>query len=483
MKHNSALIDLIRTLQPGELEELRVFVQNPVPVSVQSTQPTLQLYAAIAAAAPGFSAENLTKERLYAALYPGESWVEGRLKKAMIALHKQVQAFLLIRHYFQEENTVQQQMDLCAVFQKRGLKSRYEQMLRKAADSLETALEKDAEYYRLKFRIDLARNNEALAKNQTRTDLPIPQMLQNLAVSYHINRLEILNFFLNQQKLTQVDAVGPVRYALQETVPGDYLDASGDLFIQQRMYEFLTQDQLSPDAFRDLNRAILQREPTISPGTLRNAYTMLRNVCQQLIYSGHKEYLEVLHELLRDNLERGYLYYPETDQKITPGAFLNLVNVGLLTRQYAWVRDFLASHREAILGDNETGDYYRLNYASYLFAIGEYEAALDSLPPAFSNISYQLIARRLEIKVFYELQSELLEFKLDAFKMYISRASRKFLSRELRGRNADFANLLAQILQSTPGDAGRKEQLLKRIRERVWAAERDWLLEKVQALA
>jgi hypothetical protein len=172
----------------------------------------------------------------------------------------------------------------------------------------------------------------------------------------------------------------------------------------------------------------------------------------------------------------------ENDNKILSNTFLNIVNVGLITHQFDWVQDFLTTHRNRILGDNETGDFYKLNRAAYLFATGQFETALETLPQSFPNIIYHLIARRLEIKIYYELQSDLLEFKLDAFKMYISRASRKFLSKELRERNADFANLLTQIIQSKPGDPNRKPRLLKRIGERVRAAERDWLIEKVNKM-
>ncbi|MCC6459901.1 MAG: hypothetical protein IT260_05505, partial [Saprospiraceae bacterium] len=91
-------------------------------------------------------------------------------------------------------------------------------------------------------------------------------------------------------------------------------------------------------------------------------------------------------------------------------------------------------------------------------------------------------ARRLEIKIYYEQASELLPYKVDAFKMFISRASQKFLSAQLRQRNADFANLVYQLMQTAPADRKRAERLLLRIQEKKWVADRDWLLEKARAL-
>jgi hypothetical protein len=125
---------------------------------------------------------------------------------------------------------------------------------------------------------------------------------------------------------------------------------------------------------------------------------------------------------------------------------------------------------------------YRINRALYLFALQEFEQALEVLPEKVDEVVYHLMARRLEIKIYYETQSELLQYKLDAFKMYVSRASKKFLSDNLRKRNADFVNLLYQIMQSPPGDPARFERLLQRVETKKWAADRDWLLEKVREL-
>jgi hypothetical protein len=483
MNERNTLIDLIKTLHPDEFKDLKTFVGQPVPHAVPNNPDAGRLLDIILKVSPDFPEEKLKKKNLYEALYPTSPWVDGRLKKVMIALHKQIQAYLLVQHYFREENAFQRQVDLSDIFQKRGLKNRYDQIIQKTTKDLEGAREKNADHFFQKFRIEYTWSHQALGKNQTRRDLNIQRMLQNLGIFYHIRRLEIINFFLNQQKLTNLDASGPILHAINELPPlSTYFEESGDLFIQQKIFDFQRQTNPSTDDFRELTHWLKRRESSISASALQNAYTFLRNCCHTLIYTGRHEYLEILHELHKDNLERGYLYNVENDNKILSNTFLNIVNVGLITHQFDWVQDFLTTHRNRILGDNETVDFYKLNRAAYLFATGQFESALETLPQSFPNIIYHLITRRLEIKIYYELQSDLLEFKLDAFKMYISRASRKFLSKELRERNADFANLLTQIIQSKPGDPNRKPRLLKRIGERVRAAERDWLMEKVNKM-
>ena len=92
------------------------------------------------------------------------------------------------------------------------------------------------------------------------------------------------------------------------------------------------------------------------------------------------------------------------------------------------------------------------------------------------------MGKRLELKSFYEIRSDLLPYKLDAFKMFLSRTSQKLLAESQRIIHVDFANLLTQIHTSLPGDQKRSEKLVARIQEKKQAAEWRWLLEKAKAL-
>lgn len=83
----------------------------------------------------------------------------------------------------------------------------------------------------------------------------------------------------------------------------------------------------------------------------------------------------------------------------------------------------------------------------------------------------------------YELNSSFLPYKLDAFKMFLSRTSQKLLSESQKQLNVDFANLLTQLMASAPGDKKRAELLIKRIQGKKQTAEWRWLFEKAKVLS
>ena len=186
-----------------------------------------------------------------------------------------------------------------------------------------------------------------------------------------------------------------------------------------------------------------------------------------------------LHLLYRDNLNRGFLHY---NGKLHPSRYLAVSDNAIAIGEYDWALEFIQQNRHNIIGDNDSNDCYRLNMANYYFSRRMYAECIDFIPPSSVFTDYLLKAKRLELMALFETQSELLTFKLDTFKMFVSRTSPKILSDYFRQIHSDFINLLHQIVYSTPGDLKRSELLVKRVHERKQAAEWRWLLEKAQEL-
>jgi len=98
-------------------------------------------------------------------------------------------------------------------------------------------------------------------------------------------------------------------------------------------------------------------------------------------------------------------------------------------------------------------------------------------------VDYLVAGKRLELKALYELQSDLFPYKLDAFKMFVSRTSQKLLPKARRRMNVAFTNLMYQLVALIPGDRKRAKRFLERVEEKKQTAERRWLLAKGKFLA
>lgn len=477
----SYLIEVLQTLSQDELQDFALFIASPQFRTKRQFEEMQLLFDAIVARILDNPDATLDKQVIYNIVFPDSEFVDGKLDKLMVELNKLLRQYLLIQYYFRPENEVQTQLDMIAILELRNLESKKLQAIQKLARQQASTNQKGTEYFYHQSRLERVIHDHETQYNQLKSDLNIPNVVQNIDVFHYLNRLEMLNRFLIQQRPAQLQVEEPVRQALEEsTVPQRYLDYSVELRIRYKVFLLLRSNAPTRTDFEELLHMLRQHRSELAEDTVKESYTYLRNLCVMMINSGTLDLLPVLHAIQKDNLENGDFYY---QGRLSPSSFISMVVTAIRIKEFEWVGQFLETHQDKIIGDNESQDLFRMNKALHLFAMQQFDDALDMLPEKIDEVVYHLMARRLEIKIYYETQSELLQYKLDAFKMYVSRASKKFLSDNLRKRNADFVNLLYQIMQSPPGDPTRVERLFQRIEDKKWVADRDWLLEKVSELS
>lgn len=478
---DSYLIQVLNTLHAGEQEELIEFAGSGYFNRGHFHQETLSLLGLILSNAGNQQLASWSKETLYQYLFPGQPFIKGKLEKIMSELNKMVRTFLLWKEYARLENEFEQQFDWARVMRRRNLTQRYQQALNKVSKLQEDIPYRESEFYYQQFLLEYEIHDWQSLFNRKKGDLNIPNTIQNLEIYYYLNRLELLNRFLLQSKVTYLEIPETLAFALEETrIPVRYLQESCVLLITYEIHLVLKNPKPLPEEFDKLSNLLLRHEAEISSGLLQQFYTYLRNLCVYLIHTGSFEMRPVLHRLQQDNLKRGYLYY---NGLITASAFLSVTTIGLKVKNFEWIRKFIEDHKNKIIGDNESRDFYRLGLAYYYFETGQFEKALDQVPPTSPDTDFLLKSRRLELMIYFESDSDLLPYKIDAFKMFISRASNKLIPAQTREFNTNFINLLAQIASSVPGDKKRSERLLQRIRLKQPVSEREWLLEKAAAIA
>lgn len=473
----SYLLEIIQRLNKEELIAFERFSQAQAPGL--PGERVLALIHFLQNAAPNYAKSSIQKVFAYAVVFEGEPYREGRLEKVMVEVTKLLKAFLLQLHYFDKTNETGRQVDWAIVLKERGLPILSGQALTKAKKQMPIALDRD-QYHQL-FKVELEIFGRATANNHLKGDLNVPQTLKALDLYYHIARLELLNHYLLQLRVTKLGLPHPENFPwFKVDIPPAYLEDAPVLKIAHKITELLLQDLPPLTDFQTLSTLLKTHEATVAPSLLHQFYTYLRNFCAFHIIAGADHLLPLYHQLQRDNLERGYLYHEGS--RISASAFISLTTAALRVGDIEWANHFIQSHKGRVIGENSSFDLYRLNWAQYLFALGKWEEALDNIAPVFDFLNYTLSAKRLEIKILYELKSELLPYKASAFKIFITRASQKFMPSERRLPNADFINLIHQILRSKPGQKGRSARLMRHIQAKPRTAERDWLIEKVAQL-
>jgi hypothetical protein len=478
----SQLLEVLKTLDEAERKALLLYAEAMISFGKKIQEDALSLLQIIMTSAPRFEAEKLQKEHIYAQIFPDTPWVSGKLEKVMVEANKLVRMFLLQKFYLKNLNAVQQQLDWAKVMAERGLVQQKQVFLQKLQHHpLVTHAPVSQEEAYEQFLIEMAVVHTETEHNNMKGDLNIPKALKAFDIYSHLVRLELLNNYLLQQKVINLTIPQSVELAIESVaISTEYSAQTPILQVFEKIFRLLQKDIPQIEDFTQMAELLAQNENHIAPDLLKQSFTYLRNLCTILINAGATQLLPAYHQLQRDNLERGYLYYE--GNKLSASAYISVALGAIRAHNFEWAATFIEDHKGRVIGDNKTFDLYHLNKAQYLFAIGQYEAALDIIPPTFEYLNYTLIAKRLEIKALYELRSDLFQYKLGAFKVYITRASQKHLSSALRGPNSEFVNILLQIQNSKPGDPMRSRRIQQRIQQKTQAAERDWLWEKAANL-
>jgi hypothetical protein len=139
--------------------------------------------------------------------------------------------------------------------------------------------------------------------NQAKGDLSIPMLLLNLDQYYQNYRTELRNRYLLQQKATQLPDL-TIAEATAKLSQGESIL----LQITQRIGDLLSKDLPSTEEFRDLMQILHRQQDSLSLQTLAQFYGYLRSAFTLFINAGHFNLVPLLHEVHKDNLDRGYFF-------------------------------------------------------------------------------------------------------------------------------------------------------------------------------
>ncbi len=478
---NSALVETIKVLRLDEISKIRAYFESSFFKREPHSEEISKLFGLIADAYPDFTTERLGKEMVYRALYSEKIPVKGKLDKIMTELNQHIRDFVVSSHYLSEENQFEYWLQWATWLRNRGLLDRYELAITKLEKWQQNEADFGTEYYYRQFLLEREKHNWRSLSNQKKGDVNLPNVIRNLDLYYHLSRLEFLNRLQLQRKVTLLDLDAEVDPSLVEPqVSSRYLEENPVLYAEYQLF-YLLKHTIPPEGeVQRFTHWLIEHEHLMDKEYCYRFWAYLRGLYSLLINSGRNDLMSSLHQIHQDNLEKGLLFF---QNKLSPSAYKNVTFTALAAGQPNWALQFVEKYKDIIIDENETRDFYRLNLAFCFFALGEFEKALDALPPASSYSDYHSAARRLELKIYFELDSDLLPYKMESFKMYVFRASKNTLAEGKKELLLNFYNLLQQICQSPKGDKARAQQILQRIEKKKMVAEKSWLIEKAKQLA
>jgi len=475
IKENTTM-ELLRSLSEQEWADLELFLQSPYFNRGVQAERLLRLYEVLRSAGGSLP----DKAVLTSDIFAGESAPPGKMDKLLSEFNGLLREFLLLQYQKNTTDAFNEALHWAVILRQKGLMKRYDAAMQKAEKVLKAERVESLELYYNRFKLEYEKYSKERLFNIFNSDFHANETIFCLDNYYLLCRSEIINVLLSLERVVLVNVPEHFRQPQKHLIhkENDW-EGEGLLKVSLSINEQFLQKYPSSIGIAAVFDILKKNEHVLSDIALQNYFAHLRNLCALRIKAGDKTLLQVLHDIQSYSLEKGYILLMG---KISPSAYLTIVIVAVKVNKVSWALEFVSKYKEKIIDPNMKELYYDVAKGMCFFYQGDIDECLSLLPSHTADMLLHTNAKRLEIKCYYELQSELLPYKIEAYKVFLSRASKKLLSPDIRDFEGNFVNLLLQIINCPPGDAFKLERLERRIQEKTTVADRDWLLQKVAAM-
>jgi hypothetical protein len=419
----------------------------------------------------------LDKKHLHSLIYKDEVYQAGKLEKLMAQTNQLLRQFLSTQFYQSPENELEVHLDWLQILYNKGLNEAFifeSKKLERKTKALPESIQK----IQFLFRHAHIKLENQLLHYDLKIDLGLPEITFLLDKYYLLQKIELdLNVLFQRglKRTENLEPLLPVNFDALQHYQGDFL-----LSIFLRLHHALKQETVTiPDIIR-WEQEIEDHKDTMDLETVKGLFLCIRNICTDLYGRGNQDAFELIYRFQQKHFEKGYLYF---GGNLVITAYTNIANFAMLMGDFDWALHFIESQKNRIKsvppGDN---DFYKLSLARYYFYLKQYEKAMEYMPLYFTEPLYIHISKRLEIKILYDLNDDLFEYKMESFKMFVSRTTKKIIRPENVPYNLNFINILFQLTNATPNDKKRAVTIIRRIIEKKTVAEKEWLLEKAREL-
>lgn len=444
---------------------------------------TRSLIAYLSAIYPNFNSKNCDRKIIYRKLFPKKAHDQQKLALLFTYTMRLLEDFLVEEQLKDEDN--HRKLLLLKKLRKLEKDKTYFNLYKKYSEHLENLPYRDVDHYRFKYQ--LSSEVSAHPKDQSKKDKEyILQVKQNnLDVYFMSEKLRDICEMHVRSQLLKLDYDPGLAIDLVHAL-GPVIDQYSDvpsIYFYYHLYELIVNDK--EENYSLLSQSIRDFQNSFRRSELQRIYDFLRNYCLLKTNQGHKQYLQEVFLLYKEELESGLLF--DEDGILAEWHYKNIITAGINLGEMGWVKSFIEEYKD-FLHPDLMENAYSYNLANFYFANEEFDKAQDLLMDVeYTDIRYSLNAKMLLLRLFYEKDEyDALQSLLESFRLFVKR--NKQISEE---RYKGYYNLIkfARRVYNVRNHVGYSDnkkvvRILKRIEEELGRTSnifyRSWLQSKIE---
>ncbi len=278
----SNLIEAIRTLSQKEMKEFGEFVSSPF---FNKNKNVIKLYEIIKKYYPELESEKLSKENVYAKLFPSEKYKDSSMRLLMFYLYETLEKFLAYTGY--TRNELQYKKNLLAEFNERNLLKDFEKTYTEVKEKLDNTLTKDEDFYIDSFDIAdvyfefLSKvHSEKYEKYMNAENLE--SMFSNLTFNYLIRIFKFYAVVLNTHFLFNAK----IKTDHFDNILSNFNPAQFESVPLVNIYYrviMMLMKPLEEEHYFVLKKLVIENEQTLAITDLTDLYVNLENYCTRKV--------------------------------------------------------------------------------------------------------------------------------------------------------------------------------------------------------
>ena len=419
--------------------------------------------------------EALDKGNIWRAAYGNKKFASLRYARLLSDLTKLLERFLVMEYTYSGDTD--RSIALLNIYNRRGLSSCIEPLLKAADESVNKNTFRDADYFLSRYLIDEQHN--AFIENLDRRDSKkrLSQTMQSLDTYYIIQKLKFYASSLHYQKFLNI----PSQLHFTDQVVEYAESKSFDEVPLVRIYLAIiyTLQEHNDAAHFDRLRTLLSRHIHLFPQQeAEQLYAFAVNYCIRMINRGDLTFVQKIFLLYKQQLNDGLLTYTGT---ISPWEFKNVVTIALRAKELKWAADFIKEYAPYI-PDRDRDNAFTFNIARYAFAAARYDQVLELLGTVdYDDVFYQLDAKATLMKTYYELgEYQPLQSLKESFRILLSR--KRQISDIQRAVYGNFVRYTLKLFRADVKDQKKIAALRQEIEKTKQMADKGWIMEKIEEL-
>jgi hypothetical protein len=468
---SSQLFHIFSALTKKEIRELRKWLLSP---SHNQRDDVYQLFEYLSQHLDDENGKHLTKERLFAKIFPKEAFDDARLRQTMHFLQTAIEEYFFYIKI--KEEPFRETITLVNVYQERKLDKLYEKAIKKLEEEYEAFPFKDDEHLEKGYLIVKEKSNRINEKSRA-TKLHYQEMSDSLENTFIARKIKLACVMLSHQRVYKTEYDLGLIDALMEYVRNkkELLEIP-IIKVYYHLYNLFRYPDEETHYF-EVKQALEDYTHLFKPAERSDLYLIAINYCIGKMNTGVQKFQREVFEMYKKGIEFHFLIINGVVNQLD---FRNIVTIGTTLKEFDWVSNFIEKY-QGFLALEYRENFVQFSLAKLHFERGDYDQAQRLLIQFdIDDVLINLSAKSMLIKIYYE-EGEIntLESLLESLRTYINRKKSITYHKIIYNNLIRFTKKLVRL---PPRNKALKERLRKQIEEANPLPERKWLLEQLGKL-